>query len=155
MTDAAWYRVKGTNFHLKIDTAGEITDAMQLRSRRGRAKPIRLRMTTQGQRFEPDTFRIGARGLATVIGAIGASLKPASGKKVMDRLRALFPGEPLFTEMLAGTVRAALDAPASGEGAYFRDIARDQLSARPFHPVEIKARLLKDGVPVEMLQSDA
>lgn len=151
MTNATWYRVNGTNFHLRIGADCEVDDAMQLRSYR--CKTIRLRMTTGEQRFEADTFRIGARGIASVIGAIGASIKRPTGKAIMTRLYDLFPGEPMFTEVLAGTIRAALNAPASGEGAYFRDLARDQLAARPFHPVEMKVRILVDGVPIEMVSA--
>lgn len=140
-----WHRVQGTGFHLKISADCEVTDAMSLRVRR--SPVITLRMTTGEQRFEGDTFRIGARGITRIVGAIGASLSKPTGKAIMSRLYDLFPGEPMFREMLGGTVRAAFNADASGECAYFRDIAAGQLAARSFQPVAINVRILRDGVP--------
>ena len=151
MTNATWYRVDGTNFHVNVNADCELIDAMQMRSRKGRAKVIRLRMTTGEQRFdEHGALCVGARGIASIVGAIGASWKNSTGRMIYQRMRDLFPNEPAFRAMLAATYRALTGQSASGEDGYYLGRARAQIGARPFEPVELKARMLCDGVPVDM-----
>ena len=153
MTFATWYRVAGSGFVIRIANDGEIMDAMQLRTRNVHAKEIRLRTTTGVQRLEGDMFHVGARGLASIAGAIYGGLKNATGKLISSKMASLFAGDPSYADMTAATCRAAQGCDADSEEGYFLSRAEKQLSERPWIPIEVQFRDVETGLPLGLTKA--
>ena len=153
MTSATWYRVAGSRFVIRIANDGEIMDAMQLRTRNVHAEEIRLRTTTGVQCLEGDMFHVGARGLASMAGAIYGGLKNPTGMLISSKMASLFAGDPFYAEITAATCRAALGYAADGEEGYFLSRAEKQLSERPWIPIEVLFRDVETGLPLGLTKA--